>query len=131
MTAENNTDIKTLSPLTLAYLGDSVFELLVRERIIYSANRSVNDLHNAAIKIVSAPAQCSLFDKIEPLLSDEQINIYKRGRNAKVGSAPKHCSISEYHKATGFEALIGYLYLTKQGDLLEEIVDTAFCGEGE
>lgn len=103
---------KELSPLNLAFIGDCVYEMLVRERLVSEANRPVNDLHRESVKFVSAKAQTAAFKKIEPLLTEEETAVFKRGRNAKTGHQPKSASVGEYHCATGVEALFGYLYLT-------------------
>ncbi len=103
---------KELSPLNLAFIGDCVYEMLVRERLVAEANRPVNDLHRESVKYVSAKAQTAAFQKIEPLLTEEETAVFKRGRNAKTGHQPKSASVGEYHCATGVEALFGYLYLT-------------------
>lgn len=103
---------KELSPLNLAFIGDCVYEMLVRERLVGEANRPVNDLHRESVKYVSAKAQTAAFQKIEPLLTEEETAVFKRGRNAKTGHQPKSASVGEYHYATGVEALFGYLYLT-------------------
>lgn len=103
---------KELSPLNLAFIGDCVYEMLVRERLVAEANRPVNDLHRESVKYVSAKAQTAAFQKIESLLTEEETAVFKRGRNAKTGHQPKSASVGEYHCATGVEALFGYLYLT-------------------
>lgn len=103
---------KELSPLNLAFIGDCVYEMLVRERLVAEANRPVNDLHRESVKYVSAKAQTAAFQKIEPLLTEEETAVFKRGRNAKTGHQPKSASVGEYHCAAGVEALFGYLYLT-------------------
>lgn len=103
---------KELSPLNLAFIGDCVYEMLVRETLVAEANRPVNDLHRESVKYVSAKAQTAAFKKIEPLLTEEETAVFKRGRNAKTGHQPKSASVGEYHCATGVEALFGYLYLT-------------------
>ncbi|MBR0413275.1 MAG: ribonuclease III [Eubacterium sp.] len=112
---------KQLSPLNLAFIGDCVYEMLVREMLIVEANRPVNDLHRESVKYVSAKAQTEAYDKIKDVLTEEETAIYKRGRNAKVGHNPKSASQGEYHIATGIEALFGYLYLTEQQDRLKEL----------
>lgn len=112
---------KQLSPLNLAFIGDCVYEMLVRESLICDANRPVNDLHKESVKYVSAKAQTIAFDKIESVLTEEEMAIYKRGRNAKVGHNPKSASQGEYHIATGVEAMFGYLYLTEQIDRIKEL----------
>ena len=101
-----------LSPLTLAFIGDTVFDLLVREDLICKANRPANELHGMAVKKVNAAAQAELIEKLIPILSEDELAVYKRGRNAKSGHLPKNATCGDYHKATGFEALLGYLYLT-------------------
>ena len=112
---------KQLSPLNLAFIGDCVYEMLVRESLVCSANRPVNDLHKESVKFVSAKAQTYAYHKIENLLTEEEIAIFKRGRNAKVGHNPKSASQSEYHTATGIEALFGYLYLTNNLNRIKEL----------
>ncbi len=104
------TDPRTLSPLTLAFIGDGVYELMVRERLVCEANRPVNELHKRAVEMVRAEAQAAALDQLMPLLTEEEAAVYRRGRNAHTSR-----SGSEYHKATGLESLFGYLYL--QGDL--------------
>lgn len=119
------TDLKAkpneLSPLNLAFIGDCVYEMLVRETLVLNANRPVNDLHKESVKFVSAKAQTLAFDKIKDCLTEQEIAIYKRGRNAKVGHNPKSASQGEYHIATGVEALFGYLYLTEQTQRIKEL----------
>ena len=112
---------KQLSPLNLAFIGDCVYEMLVRESLVCNANRPVNDLHKESVKFVSAKAQTYAYHKIENLLTEEEIAIFKRGRNAKVGHNPKSASQSEYHTATGIEALFGYLYLTNNLHRIQEL----------
>ncbi|MDD6673893.1 MAG: ribonuclease III domain-containing protein [Eubacteriales bacterium] len=119
------TDLKAkpseLSPLNLAFIGDCVYEMLVRETLVLNANRPVNDLHKESVKFVSAKAQTLAYDKIKDCLTEQEIAIYKRGRNAKVGHNPKSASQGEYHIATGIEALFGYLYLTEQTQRIKEL----------
>ncbi len=112
---------KQLSPLNLAFIGDCVYEMLVRETLVIDANRPVNDLHRESVKYVSAKAQTAAFEKIKDILTEEEITVYKRGRNAKVGHSPKSATEGEYHCATGVEALFGYLYLTEQLDRIKEL----------
>lgn len=103
-------DPKQLSPLTLAFIGDCVFELFVRERLVCQANCPVNQLHQNSVAQVRCGAQAKSMEKIMPLLTEEEMAVFKRGRNAKT-SVPKNASSADYHAATGFEALFGYLYL--------------------
>lgn len=110
-----------LSPLTLAFIGDTVFDLLVREDLICKANRPANDLHNLAVQKVKASAQAGFIEKIMPHLTEAELAVYKRGRNAKSGHLPKNASQSDYHMATGFEALIGYLYLSDKIERIKEL----------
>lgn len=116
-----NVDLKEISPLNLAFIGDCVYEMLVRESIVCSANRPVADLHRESVKFVSAAAQTAAFKKIEPLLGEDEMRCFKRGRNAKVGHLPKSATEAEYHTATGFEALFGWLYLSGNTLRLREL----------
>lgn len=115
-----------LSPLTLAFIGDTVFDLLVREELICDANRPANDLHQLAVGRVKASAQAKSLEKIMPILTEEEISVFKRGRNAKAGHQPKNVSRADYHTATGFEALFGYLYLTNRTDRIVELYKMMF-----
>jgi len=118
---DDKVNAKQLSPLNLAFIGDAIYEILVRERLVCSANRPVNDLHRESVKYVSAQAQTVAFEKIKDMLSEEETAQFKRGRNAKVGHSPKSASEAEYHTATGLEALVGYLYLTEQHGRIKEL----------
>ena len=108
--------------LVLAYLGDSVYEVYIRKYLIDKKISKVNNLQKEAIKYVSAKGQALTIDKIMEELNDDEISIYKRGRNTNIPSVSKHVDVIEYKKATGFESLIGYLYVTKQTQRLEYIV---------
>jgi ribonuclease-3 family protein len=112
---------KQLSPLNLAFIGDCIYEILVRETLVASANRPVNDLHKESVKYVSAKAQTRAYDKIKDILTEEETAVFKRGRNAKVGHNPKSATQGEYHTATGMESLFGFLYLTEQLDRIKEL----------
>ena len=112
---------KQLSPLNLAFIGDGVYELFVRELLVASANRPVSDLHRESVQYVSAKAQTEAFEKIKNVLTEEELAVFKRGRNAKVGHNPKSATHGEYHTATGVEALFGYLYLTENVPRLREL----------
>lgn len=115
-------DIRTFSPLTLAYIGDCIYELVIRTMLIEAGNAPVNKLHKRASNLVKASAQKDLFRSIEDALSEEERAVFKRGRNAKSFTSAKNASISEYRIATGFEALMGYLYLNNQLDRLVELI---------
>ena len=112
---------KQLSPLNLAFIGDCIYEILVRENLVKNANRPVNDLHHESVKFVSAKAQTKAFEKIEDILTEDEMSIFKRGRNANVGHNPKSASTGEYHTATGVEALFGYLYLSGKEERIKEL----------
>ena len=118
---DNDINPKQLSPLNLAFIGDCIYEIMVREKLVCTANRPVNDLHRESVKYVSAKAQTQAFQRIEPMLTEEELAVFKRGRNAKVGHNPKSASQCEYHTATGVEVLFGYLYLTEQTERLQEL----------
>lgn len=112
---------KQLSPLNLAFIGDCIYEILVRETLVKDANRPVNDLHRESVKFVSAKAQTEAYSKIKDMLTEEETAVFKRGRNAKVGHSPKSATEGEYHCATGVEALFGFLYLTDRIDRIKEL----------
>ena len=120
---DKDVEPKQLSPLNLAFIGDCIYEILVRESLVCNANRPVNDLHKESVKYVSAKAQTVAFDKIKDYLTEEELTTFKRGRNAKVGHNPKSASQGEYHTATGLEALFGYLYLQDKTDRIKELFD--------
>ena len=115
-------DIKSYSPLTLAYLGDAVYELIVRTMLVEKANMQVNKLHQKASSHVKASAQKDMIFAVLDLLTEEEMSIYKRGRNAKSFTSAKNATIGDYRIATGFEALIGYLYLLGKTDRILELV---------
>ena len=115
-----------LSPLTLAFIGDTVFDLLVREELICDANRPANDLHHLAVERVRATAQAQGVEKIMPVLSEEETAVFKRGRNAKSNTVPKNANMTEYRRATGFEALIGFLYLSGETERLDTLMNIAY-----
>jgi len=105
-------EAKQFSPLTLAFLGDAVYSLLVREMLVKSANRPTNALHKESIKLVNANCQAEMIKKVLNELTEDEEAIFKRGRNAHSGHVPKNQSDADYRYATGLEALYGYLYLT-------------------
>jgi ribonuclease-3 family protein len=116
------TDIKTYSPLTLAFIGDSIYDLIIRTTVVESGNAPVNKLHRRASKLVQASAQADLYHKIKDILTEEELATFKRGRNAKSFTSAKNAGVVEYRTATGIEALFGYLYLTDQMDRLMELI---------
>ena len=115
-------DLHTLSPLALAFVGDGVYSLMVRERLLSEANRPVNDLHRMAVRDVRAEAQSAAMNRLLPILSEEEEAVFKRGRNAHTAR-----SGADYHRSTGLEALFGYLYLDGQIDRVRELF--ALCVE--
>lgn len=117
-----DTDLKTYSPLTLAFIGDVVYDLIIRTLVVENGNAPVNKLHRKVSSLVKAPAQMELFHRIEDKLSEEEMAVYKRGRNAKSFTSAKNASITEYRSATGFEALIGYLYLNNEFSRILDII---------
>lgn len=119
----NDTEIqpKQLSPLNLAFVGDCVYEILVREALVCKANRPVNELHRESVKYVSAKAQTEAYAKIKDILTEEETAQFKRSRNAKVGHSPKSATDAEYHTATGVEALFGYLYLSDRAERIKHL----------
>ncbi len=108
-------DIRTYSPLTLAYIGDAIFELVVRTVLVDRRNTQPEKLHKAATKVVKAETQALMIEALKEELTEEELTIFKRGRNAKSATKAKNATLSEYRRATGFEALMGYLYL--KGDI--------------
>ncbi|HGM3508484.1 TPA: Mini-ribonuclease 3 [Clostridioides difficile] len=118
------TELVTMSPLVLAYLGDTVYETYIREHLIrQNTQKKVNDLHKLAIKYVKAKAQATIIHEIGIELTEEESKIYKRGRNQKSNTSPKNADIIDYKHATGFEALVGYLYLNNEIERLQYIIN--------
>ena len=122
---QNPMDIKKvleLNPLVLAFVGDSVQQLMVRVDLCSNSTAKAGELHKIATSRVKATNQALLMDKLLPILTSEEMDIYKRTRNTKMNTIAKHASISEYKKASGFEAVIGYLYLLGQNERLEYLM---------
>ena len=117
-----NIDIQNVPMQTLAFIGDAVYNVYIRSYLASLNNVKTGILHKDSIKYVSAKGQSYIIDKIYEILTDDEINVYKRGRNTNVGTISKHVDVVEYKKATGFEALIGYLYITKQNERLDFLV---------
>lgn len=107
-------DAKQYSPLTLAYIGDAVYEVIVRTILVEQGNAPVNVLHKHASKLVKAEAQADAYHRIKELLTEEELSVFRRGRNAKSYTSAKNATIGDYRVATGFEAMFGYWYLTGQ-----------------
>ena len=104
-------DLRSYSPLTLAYIGDGVYELVIRTILVKKGNCPVNRLHKKASSLVKAGAQSAIMEVIEEKLTPEELSVYRRGRNAHSPTMAKHATKADYRRATGFEALMGYLYL--------------------
>ena len=104
-------DIRTYSPLTLAYIGDGIFDLIIRTIVVDKGKTSPNELHRHTSSIVKAHTQALMVEALEKELTSEEYDVYRRGRNAKSVTTAKNASVADYRKATGFEALMGYLYL--------------------
>ena len=113
-----DTDIRTYSPLTLAYIGDAIYELVIRTILVEKGNTQVNKLNQRANRLVKASAQSEMIEKLKPHLTEEEMAVFKRGRNAK-----------SYTMATGFEALMGYLYLTEQWERMLELIKLGMTEE--
>lgn len=113
----------TYSPLALAYIGDGVYEMFIRTYVLNKGNAPVNKMHRASRELVRASAQAKLYYIIEEHLTEAEMAVLKRGRNAKSISAPKNGDITEYRHATGLEALIGYLYIDGQIERIKELID--------
>ncbi len=115
-------DIRTYSPLALAYMGDAVYDLVIRTVVVERANRSANQLHRDAVKYVKAKAQAEIIQALLPELTEEEAAVYRRGRNAKPHTTAKNATLAEYKMATGFEALMGYLYLTDRQERMLTLI---------
>lgn len=114
-------DPRLLNPVSLAFLGDAVYELLVRRRLVNHGSMPANKLHVNAVRMVCAGAQAQFYDVLEPVLTEEELQILKRGRNAHTSKVPKNANPADYRRATGLEALFGYLFLKEEQDRLEEL----------
>ena len=115
------------SPLTLAYIGDSIYDLVIKTKVISEGNKQVKKLHQETSSMVQASAQSEMMRVLQPLLTEEEHAVYRRGRNAKSVSPAKNQSLTDYRRATGFEALMGYLYLKKDWKRLLDLVKIGLC----
>lgn len=123
-------DIQTYSPLTLAYIGDAAYELVVRTFLVDQGNSRPDKLHRKASSMVKAAAQAAMAEALKDSLTEEELSVYRRGRNAKSPTMAKNASMSDYRKATGFEALMGYLYLKGEQKRLIDLVHQGFVSQG-
>ena len=111
-----------VAPLILAHIGDAVYEVVIRSLVLSEGNRPIEKVHREATSLVNAGFQAKLADILMPLMTEEELDIYKRGRNAKSNTKAKNASVSDYRKATGFEALVGFLYLCNRNDRMLELI---------
>lgn len=116
-------DIRGYSPLTLAYIGDAVYDLIIRTMVVEQANRPARELHRITVKYVKAEAQSRIVQVLAEGFTQEEMDVYRRGKNAKPATKAKNAELSDYLKATGFEALLGYLYLTDDMPRVLELVE--------
>ena len=124
------TDIRTYSPLTLAYIGDAIYDLVIRTIVVERGNSSANKLHRKTVAYVNAREQARMIDALEEELTEEETAVYHRGRNAKSYTSAKNASIIEYRKATGMEALCGYLYLQGRQERMLYLIREAIVRTG-
>ncbi|MDE6016062.1 MAG: ribonuclease III [Acetatifactor sp.] len=115
-------DVRSYSPLTLAYIGDGVYDLVIRTLVVERANRPPNELHKLTSAYVKAEMQAKIIVALKDELTEEEAQVFKRGRNAKPYTTAKNATRADYHKATGFEAVMGYLYLTGQNQRMLELI---------
>lgn len=115
-------DIRSYSPLVLAYIGDGIYDLVIRSMIVGKGNSNVNSLHRQTSQIVKAHTQSEMIGVLQQDLTEEEITIYKRGRNANSPTTAKNATIMDYRRATGFEALMGHLYLEDRMDRIMELI---------
>lgn len=115
-------DVRSYSPLTLAYIGDGVYDLVIRTLVVERANRPPNELHKLTSAYVKAEMQAKIIVALKDELTEEEARVFKRGRNAKPYTTAKNATRADYHKATGFEAVMGYLYLTGQNQRMLELI---------
>ena len=123
-------EINRISMLGLAHVGDAVYDLVIRSMLCTEGHQSVTKLHKLTVSYVNAPAQAKAVEKILPMLTEEELAVYKRGRNARVNSVPQNASLGQYHASTGIEALLGWLYLLGRKDRINELF-TVIIGEND
>ena len=119
--AVNHSKADEISPLTLAFIGDGVYDLLVRDRLVRTANRPVGELNKIKVSLVNCKSQAEFAKQIMPSLTEKEFAVYKRGRNAAPKCTPKNGSAADYHSATGLEALFGYLHLNGDNERIKEL----------
>ena len=124
-------DIRSYSPLALAYIGDGIYDLIIRSMIVGKGNTQANQLHRQTSQLVKAHTQSEMIEVLLPELTEEEQAVYKRGRNAKSPTMAKNATMADYRRATGFEALMGYLYLENQMERMMELIKTALAEIGK
>ena len=124
-------DLRLYSPLSLAFVGDCVYDLVIRTMLVLPDKRKVESLHKEKSRMVNATAQAGYIKKLKEHLTEEEMDVFKRGRNAKVHSKAKNAGIGDYHNATGYEALLGYLYLKGENERIVELVKLSMEDEEE
>lgn len=125
---KSEVDIHEMSPLALAFVGDAVLELLVRSKLVGTTRLQPNRLHTVATHYVSAHAQSRELEILEPLLTEAEASVLRRGKNASKASVAKHATVQEYRASTGFESLLGWLYLQGRNDRIQELFDALWAG---
>lgn len=123
-------DIRTYSPLTLAYIGDAIYDLVIRTVVVERANRPNGDLHHITVKYVNAGAQARMIEVLQGRLTEEEQSVYRRGKNSKPHTMAKNATPADYRKATGFEAVMGYLYLKGETERMLELIRTGIEAAG-
>ncbi|MHB1419424.1 MAG: Mini-ribonuclease 3 [Bacillota bacterium] len=123
--------LQSISPLALAYMGDAVFELFVRNHLVVMFPKKVNQLHQEAVGYVNSQAQAQLLQRLEKILTEDEMLVVKRGRNAKSKHMPKNAQVLDYRHSTALESLVGYLYLKGNWDRLEQIFQVLWDMMGE
>ena len=124
-------EIRSYSPLTLAYIGDGIYDLIIRSAVVGKGNMKASDLHRRTSQLVKAKTQADMAHILEPELSEEELAVYKRGRNAKSPTMAKNATMHDYRHATGFEALMGYLYLENRVERMIELIKMGLEGIGK
>ncbi len=122
----SDTKVNLLNPVVLAYVGDAVFEIYIRQRLVAGSSRKPHELHRAATRYVSAAAQAKLLRRWQPLLTEEEADIVRRGRNTKSGQPPRNADPADYRQATALECLVGYLYYNGAKERLEQLIGLVF-----
>ncbi|MCI6552503.1 MAG: ribonuclease III [Lachnospiraceae bacterium] len=123
-------DIRGYSPLTLAYIGDCIYDVVIRTIVVGRGNTAAANLHKRTVKFVNAGTQAKMIEALQESLTEEELAVYRRGRNAKSYTTAKNATVIDYRKATGMEALLGYLYLQDKMDRVIELVRLGIAGAG-